>query len=81
MKETLFLLFGLTLSSLMIGCNGATDKATRPLGGGTASPSSASDASKPIQVVGFDEHDETLQAIIDGEVHGTVVQNPYMYGF
>jgi len=81
MKESLFLLFGLTLSSLMIGCNGATDKAALPSGGSTASPSSASDASKPIQVVGFDEHDETLQAIIDGEVHGTVVQNPYMYGF
>ncbi len=37
--------------------------------------------SKPIQIVAFDEHDETLQGIIDGEVYGTVVQNPYMYGF
>ncbi len=36
---------------------------------------------KPIQVVAFDEHDETLQGIIDGEVFGTVVQNPYMYGY
>lgn len=35
----------------------------------------------PIYVVGFDEHDETLQAIIDGEVVGTVVQNPYGYGY
>ncbi|MFK7735554.1 MAG: substrate-binding domain-containing protein [Pirellulaceae bacterium] len=38
-------------------------------------------AQKPIKVVAFDEHDETLQAIIDGEMHGTVVQNPYMYGY
>jgi ABC-type sugar transport system substrate-binding protein len=38
-------------------------------------------AQKPIRVVAFDEHDETLQAIIDGEMHGTVVQNPYMYGY
>lgn len=36
---------------------------------------------KPIKVVAFDEHDETLQAIIDGEMYGTVVQNPYMYGY
>ncbi|WP_437641730.1 sugar-binding protein [Sorangium sp. So ce854] len=33
-----------------------------------------------IQVVGFDEQDATLRAIQDGEVIGTVVQNPYMYG-
>ena len=38
-------------------------------------------AADPIKVVAFDEHDETLQAIIDGEMHGTVVQNPYMYGY
>lgn len=34
-----------------------------------------------VQLVGFDEADETLQAIIDGQCHGTVVQNPYMYGY
>ncbi|WP_437339334.1 sugar-binding protein [Sorangium sp. So ce394] len=33
-----------------------------------------------IRVVGFDEQDATLRAIQDGEVVGTVVQNPYMYG-
>lgn len=33
-----------------------------------------------IQVIGFDEADETLQGIKDGYVHGTVVQNPYEYG-
>ena len=33
-----------------------------------------------IQVVAFDEQDATLQAIKDGHCHGTVVQNPYMYG-
>jgi ribose transport system substrate-binding protein len=33
-----------------------------------------------VQVIGFDEADETLQGIIDGNVHGTVVQNPYEYG-
>jgi ABC-type sugar transport system substrate-binding protein len=35
----------------------------------------------PIKIVAFDEHDETLQAIISGEMHGTIVQNPYMYGY
>ena len=34
-----------------------------------------------VQVIGFDEADETLQAIIDGDCYGTVVQNPYMYGY
>jgi ribose transport system substrate-binding protein len=34
-----------------------------------------------IRLVGFDEQDETLQAIKDGHCHGTVVQNPYKYGY
>jgi ribose transport system substrate-binding protein len=34
-----------------------------------------------IQLVGFDEADETLQAIVDGHCIGTTVQNPYMYGY
>jgi ribose transport system substrate-binding protein len=34
-----------------------------------------------IKLVGFDEQDATLQAIKDGHCHGTVVQNPYMYGY
>jgi ribose transport system substrate-binding protein len=33
-----------------------------------------------IKVVSFDEQAETLQAIKDGACHGTVVQNPYLYG-
>lgn len=33
-----------------------------------------------VQVIGFDEGDETLQGIQDGYVHGTVVQNPFEYG-
>lgn len=34
-----------------------------------------------IQIVAFDEEGETLKGIQDGEIHGTVVQNPYRYGF
>lgn len=33
-----------------------------------------------VEVVAFDEDDETLQGIKDGHVAGTVVQNPYEYG-
>lgn len=33
-----------------------------------------------IQIIGFDEADETLRGIHDGEIYGTVVQNPYRYG-
>ena len=34
-----------------------------------------------IKVFSFDEADETLQGIKDGVIVGTIVQNPYEYGF
>jgi ribose transport system substrate-binding protein len=34
-----------------------------------------------IQLIGFDENTVTLQAIKDGTCIGTVVQNPYEYGY
>jgi ribose transport system substrate-binding protein len=34
-----------------------------------------------VKVVAFDEDEITLQGIKDGTVHGTIVQNPYEYGF
>ena len=34
-----------------------------------------------IKIVGFDENAETLQGIADGDILGTVVQNPYQFGF
>lgn len=34
-----------------------------------------------VKVAAFDEAERTLQGIRDGQVQGTVVQNPYMYGF
>jgi ribose transport system substrate-binding protein len=34
-----------------------------------------------IRIVGFDEDDDTLQGIRTGEVYGTVVQDPYRYGY
>jgi len=34
-----------------------------------------------VKLVGFDENDTTLRAIKDGTCIGTVVQNPYMYGY
>jgi ribose transport system substrate-binding protein len=36
---------------------------------------------KEITVVAFDENAQVLQGIKDGEVFGTVVQNPYDYGY
>jgi ribose transport system substrate-binding protein len=32
-----------------------------------------------VAVVGFDENEATLQGIVDGTIHGTIVQNPYEY--
>jgi ribose transport system substrate-binding protein len=34
-----------------------------------------------VQIVAFDEDDETLQGIVDGHIIGTIVQNPYQYGY
>jgi ribose transport system substrate-binding protein len=34
-----------------------------------------------VKVVAFDEHAETLQGIRDGHVHGTIVQQPYQFGY
>jgi ribose transport system substrate-binding protein len=34
-----------------------------------------------VKVIAFDEDDATLAGIQNGTVHGTVVQNPYMYGY
>jgi len=36
---------------------------------------------KDIKIVGFDEAWVTLKGIADGEVVGTVVQDPFMYGY
>ncbi len=34
-----------------------------------------------IKIIAFDEEDDTLQAIKDGLMQGTIVQNPYQYGY
>ena len=41
----------------------------------------SSGATGKVKVVGFDEHAETLQGIRDGAVHGTIVQQPYEFGY
>ena len=33
-----------------------------------------------LKIVGFDEDEATLQGIIEGHIHATVVQNPYEFG-
>ena len=34
-----------------------------------------------VQIVAFDEADETLAGVKDGAIHGTVVQQPYEFGY
>ncbi|MCC9656141.1 substrate-binding domain-containing protein [Rhodopirellula halodulae] len=41
----------------------------------------SSDALGKVQVVGFDEHPDTLAGIREQSVYGTVVQQPYAFGF
>jgi ribose transport system substrate-binding protein len=45
--------------------------------------SAVKDAGKAgkVPVVGFDEEDDTLQGVLDGHVHATVVQQPYEFGY
>lgn len=70
MKFGLLVCFAMTVT----GCRKAEDAKTGD------SNSDNTGAKKSIKVVAFDEHDDTLQAITNGECYGTVVQNPYMYG-
>jgi ribose transport system substrate-binding protein len=50
---------------------------------GPAILSAVKDARKTgqIRIVAFDEADETLRGIQDGLIHGTVVQQPYEFGY
>ncbi len=41
----------------------------------------SSDAIGKVKVVGFDEHPETLAGISEGNVYGTIVQDPYAFGY
>lgn len=66
----------LILSGTLPGCK-KTDGINEGAGGSGGGDSDR----KPIVVIGFDESDDTLQGIVDGEVYGTVVQNPYRYGY
>jgi ribose transport system substrate-binding protein len=34
-----------------------------------------------VKIVGFDENEATLQGIVDGYIYGTVVQNPFEFGY
>ncbi len=34
-----------------------------------------------IKLIAFDEHEATLQGIIDGEIYATLVQDPYQFGY
>ena len=41
----------------------------------------SSDAIGKVTVVGFDEHTDTLAGIREGSVYGTIVQQPYGFGY
>ncbi len=41
----------------------------------------SSDSVGKVKVVGFDEHAETLAGIREGTVYGTIVQQPYEFGY
>lgn len=61
----------------LAGCNGGgsgdSSGGGASTGGGSSRP--------PVKVVAFDENRMVLQGIRDETVVGTVVQNPYMYGY
>lgn len=82
MKISAGVVLGLMVLTCGLGCKqGEPAPGPENAAGGSSSANPTAGSRPAIQVVAFDEHDETLQAIIDGEIYGTVVQNPYMYGF
>ena len=76
MKRCLLSLVAAWSLVLLLGCGGDDGGS-----GGGNGQGGTTVAKVAIKVVAFDEDDETLQAILDGECFGTVVQNPYMYGY
>jgi len=34
-----------------------------------------------VRIVGFDENEETLQGVKDGDIYGTIVQQPFEFGY
>jgi ribose transport system substrate-binding protein len=34
-----------------------------------------------VKIVGFDENESTLQGIAEGDIHGTIVQQPFLFGY
>ncbi|HVU86090.1 MAG TPA: sugar-binding protein [Pirellulales bacterium] len=34
-----------------------------------------------VRIVGFDENEETLQGVQDGDIYGTIVQQPFEFGY
>lgn len=34
-----------------------------------------------VKIIGFDENAATVQGVVDGHIYGTVVQNPFQFGF
>ncbi|MCA9174796.1 MAG: substrate-binding domain-containing protein [Planctomycetales bacterium] len=86
--KRLGMLLACVLCLAVWGCGGSSETGN---GGGNGEGNGGGDGGKqasngdgakaPIKVVAFDEDDETLQAILDGECYGTVAQQPYMYGY
>lgn len=62
----------------LTACNKSEPAPAPGSGGSTPTPAATN---KPVKVIAFDENDVTLQGIKDGSVVGTIVQNPYMYGY
>ena len=46
-----------------------------------ARPGKRSEVQHPMRVFGFDEDWTTLAGVAGGEIEGTVVQNPFLYGY
>ncbi len=59
---------------------GRSNGRLRPRRNHSTIPSETLTTSK-IKIVSFDEANAVLQGIIDGQVHGTVSQQPYYYGY
>lgn len=82
-QQSLALSLVLIAGLALIGCG--KDDGGKPKPGANGSggdPKPAVHANHgPVKIIAFDENEAVLQGIKDGSVVGTVVQNPYMYGY
>ncbi len=68
------------LALLVVGCGGEPKSTSPAVGTVGGAPLATSDKARGVMFVGFDASSRLVEAIKEGKLHGTVVQNPFRMG-